>query len=239
LAERDRLTLTEPEERIENESMIPPHIRQVLRTLRDSFFPQSEFMAQNRRYSSYDIGEWSYGKPLIVDWGQESTLSVGKFCSIADGVRILLGGEHRPDWVTTYPFNIFFEEAKSIGGHPKTKGNVTIGNDVWIGRDAMILSGVTIGDGAVVAAGSIVVKDVEPYSIVGGNPAKQIRFRFSPETIEALLAIQWWNWPESKIVESLPMLLSEGVEEFVRKHTKQHNHLTAAAAYQGCENQRS
>ena len=92
----------------------------------------------------------------------------------------------------------FFKEAKDISGHPHTKGNVIIGNDVWIGYGAKILSGVSIGDGAVVGAGAVVAKNIPPYAVVVGNPAKIIKFRFKPEDVEILLGIQWWNWPLEK-----------------------------------------
>ncbi len=156
------------------------------------------------------VGEHTYGYPVIYSWDDSTKLSIGKFCSIAKGVTFLLGGEHRLDWVTTYPFNVFSESwpsGKGIIGHPKTKGDITVGNDVWIGQDAMILSGVTIGDGAVIAARSVVVRDVEPYSVVGGNPIKFIKYRFSPSEIEDLLQLKWWNWPSVKIEKNIALLL--------------------------------
>jgi acetyltransferase-like isoleucine patch superfamily enzyme len=173
------------------------------------------FLTQNEAYSGYRVGEWSYGSPRIISWGEGATFVIGRFCSVAGGVTILLGGEHRVDWVTTYPFNVLFKEAQGIEGHPKTKGDVTIGNDVWIGTDAFILSGVTVGDGAVIAARSVVTKDVPPYSIVAGNPARVVRYRFSQPLVGSLLRIAWWDWPLPKIVEALPLLLSHDVEAFV------------------------
>ena len=128
---------------------------------------------------------------------------------------IFLKADHRVDWITTYPFTAFWPEAKDYSGHPKKKGDIVIGNDVWIGHGAMILSGVHIGNGAVVAAGSIVTKNVSPYCIVGGNPAKIIRYRFSSEQIDKLERIAWWNWPRSKIVQALPLLLSNNIDFFL------------------------
>jgi virginiamycin A acetyltransferase len=176
------------------------------------------FMNKSPQYAQYEIGDWTYGAPEVYTWGEGTVLNIGKFCSIAQKVTILLGGEHNVDWVTTYPFNPLFLQALVYGGHPKSKGNVTIGNDVWIGTDSFILSGVTIGNGAVIAARSTVVKDVPPYAIVGGNPAKLIRYRFVQAVIDELQLIAWWNWPLQEIVDALPMLLSRNIEEFILQY---------------------
>jgi hypothetical protein len=128
---------------------------------------------------------------------------------------ILLGGEHRIDWVTTYPFSKLWPEAKTRTGHPKTKGDVVIGNDVWVGRSVTILSGVCLGDGCVVGAGSVVSKSVPPYAIAAGNPARVVRRRFEPEVIGQLQRIAWWNWEHSKVVEALPLLLSPDIAKFL------------------------
>jgi acetyltransferase-like isoleucine patch superfamily enzyme len=133
-------------------------------------------------------------------------------------VTILLGGEHHAEWVSTYPFSLVFPGAKVLPGYPHTKGDVTVGNDVWIGQDALILSGVTIGDGAVVGARSTVARDVEPYTICAGNPARLIRPRFPPQTIAALRRLAWWNWPPDKVKEAWPLLCSSDVEAFLRKY---------------------
>jgi virginiamycin A acetyltransferase len=180
--------------------------------------PDPFFTSRDTSYSSYQIGEWTYGKPKIISWKEGASLTIGKFCSIAEGVTILLGGEHRVDWITTYPFNFVFKEAEKFEGHPRTKGGVSIGNDVWIGMDAFILSGVTIGNGAVIAARSVVTRDVPPYSIVAGNPARQVRLRFSESIIEALERIRWWDWPSVEIQSAWPLLLSSEVEAFIAKY---------------------
>ena len=163
-----------------------------------------------------EIGDYTYGKPQIMHWGEDAKLKIGKFCSIADRVTIFLGGNHRLDWITTYPFSALSQEwpeAKDIKGHPRTKGDVIIGNDVWIGFGATIMSGVTIGDGAVIGAMSVVAKNVEPYSIVGGNPIKEIKKRFSENEIEKLLEIKWWNWPLEKIKRNTKILCSNNLKE--------------------------
>lgn len=185
--------------------------------MKKNWFLSKKFFTRDfPAYRQYEIGEYTYGQPTVL-YGNEpgAKLVIGRFCCIADGVIILLGGNHRIDWVTTYPFNIIFEEFKEIKGHPATKGDVIIGNDVWIGQQAMILSGVNIGDGAVVAARSVVTKNVEPYTIVGGNPARPIRRRFSEEIIHRLLKIQWWNWDIEKIKEFVPLLMNNNIEAFL------------------------
>jgi acetyltransferase-like isoleucine patch superfamily enzyme len=143
---------------------------------------------------------------------------IGNFCSIAGNLTVFLGGNHRTDWVTTYPFgHISRKKFPNYNGerHPGTKGDVTIGNDVWIGANVTIMSGVTIGDGAVIAANSHVVKDIQPYSITGGNPAKHIKFRFTQEQIQKLLRIAWWNWDDEKINTQTMYLCSNDIDMFI------------------------
>jgi len=166
-----------------------------------------------------EVGSNTYGHDGIkIIHGQEGkTLRIGKFCSIAEGVTVFLGANHRIDWFSTYPFGHYresvFPKVKKDHGHPATKGDVTIGNDVWIATNAVIMSGVTIGDGAVVAAYSVVTKDVPPYTIVAGNPAKQIRKRFNDEIIQKLLQLKWWDKPESEINEISDILCSNDIEK--------------------------
>lgn len=157
------------------------------------------------------IDEFTYGfeNLSIKQWNEGASLTIGKFCSIAPNITIFLGGNHRVDWVTTFPFGHIFTEqlgGNNIEGHPITNGNVIIGNDVWIGYGATIMSGINIGDGAVISANATVVKDVKPYEIVGGNPAKSIKKRFTDEVIQLLLELSWWNLSTSDIQELAPTL---------------------------------
>ena len=163
-----------------------------------------------------EVGRWTYGMPTVRSWGEGTNLTIGKFCAIADDVTVFLGGNHRTDWISTYPFSVLWPEvAGHIKGHPATRGDVVIGNDVWIGTGVFILSGVKIGDGAVLGAKSVVAKDVPPYAIVCGNPAKIIKYRFDKESIQKLLAIAWWNWPDEEIRTIVPMLLSKDIGTFL------------------------
>ena len=175
----------------------------------------SYFLRDDRRYHQYLIGNYTYGRPQISQWDDSTTLSIGRFCSIATGAKILLGGNHRTDWVSTYPFPEFFVQHANISEYCPSKGNVSIGNDVWIGMDAMVLSGVTVGDGAVIAAGAVCTKDVPPYAIVAGNPGRIVRYRFKDEVIAALLKIRWWDWPIQDVHNAVPLLLQTDIGKFI------------------------
>lgn len=168
-----------------------------------------------QKFPQYEIGRGTYGHPTIPPWDHAGSLRIGAFCSIAHGVQIILGGEHRPDWVTTFPFSVLWPSARQISGQPRSRGDVIIGNDVWIGLHATVMSGVTIGDGAVIGAGAVVRKDVAPYTIVVGNPAVPVRTRFDDAAIERLLAIRWWDWDDSVIERYLPLMLSDQIGGFL------------------------
>ena len=148
-------------------------------------------------------------------------LTIGRFCSIACGAKFLMtSANHAMKSLSTYVFPIFYEEWGH--GMPVTeawdrRGDIVIGNDVWIGYEAVILSGVTIGHGAVIAARSVVTRDVPPYAIVGGVPARLIRRRFEPETIDALLELRWWDWPPEKLANHL-RAIQDGDLETLRKN---------------------
>jgi chloramphenicol O-acetyltransferase type B len=165
------------------------------------------------------VGAHTYGLPNILYWDNKTKLTIGKFCSIAEGAVFILGGNHRLDWVSTYPFSSFRRDWPSAIGMESvvaTKGDITVGNDVWIGHNAMILSGVSIGNGAVIGAGSVVSKSVEDFAVVAGNPAQVIKFRFDDDTRSQISQLAWWDWPEDKI--SLHVLeLMNNPENFLSK----------------------
>jgi acetyltransferase-like isoleucine patch superfamily enzyme len=154
------------------------------------------------------IGDFTYGQPLILTWGENTKLTIGKFCSIGANVQIYLGGNHHTDWLTTYPFNVLLKDQyPDIDGEVAlTKGDITIGNDVWIGNNVMIMSGVEIGDGAVIAAGSVVTKDVHQCEMVAGNPARQKKILWQKF---GAVEMKWWDWPLEKIAEAVPYLMSD------------------------------
>lgn len=159
------------------------------------------------------FGRYTYGTANIHihEWGERAHLKIGDFCSIASDVHIFLGGNHRTDWVTTFPFGHVYQDdfgAIKPAGHPQSNGDVIIGNDVWLGARSTIMSGITIGDGAVIAANSHVTKDVPAYSIAGGNPARIIRKRFDDEIIALLLKLSWWDLPLEQIKKIQPLLTS-------------------------------
>lgn len=147
-------------------------------------------------------------------------LIMGKFCSIACGAKFLFtSANHTQKSLSTYPFPIFFDEwdldVEDITSAWDRKGDIIIGNDVWIGYEAVIMSGVTIGDGAIIGARSVVTKDIPPYTIVGGVPARQIRRRFSEETIAALLELKWWDWPREKIARKIEAIKNGDMKALV------------------------
>lgn len=171
-------------------------------------------------------------------------LVIGKFCSIACGAKFLFtSANHTLSSLSTYPFPIFFEEwglnARDVTQAWDNKGDIVIGNDVWIGYEAVILSGVTIGDGAIIGSRAVVTRNVPPYTIVGGIPARPIRRRFPDEVIAELLRIQWWNWPKESIREHIRdiqsgnvgrlALLSQGKQPMQRN--TEHPHMPEAHRY--------
>lgn len=163
------------------------------------------------------IGRYSYGRPLVHLYpGDTARVTIGSFCSIAEGVEILPGGQHRPDWVSTFPFRSRLGMAGAYtDGAPRPGGSVVVGNDVWIGRGAKLLSGADIGDGAVIGAYAVVAGTVRPYAIAVGNPAREVRLRFPDDQIARLLEIRWWDWPIETIREHIPRLCSDDIDGFV------------------------
>lgn len=165
-----------------------------------------------------EIGDFTYGIPQIIEYGSHWKLRIGKFCCISNNVEIIFGGQHHFEFVSQYAFipqvqKIFPE----VEYHDRPIKDVVIGNDVWIGRNATILQGVTIGDGAVIGTNALITKDVPPYAIVGGCPAKVIKYRFSDDVINSLLSIKWWDWPVDMIKKYMPMIMSEKIDEFISK----------------------
>ncbi len=136
-------------------------------------------------------------------------LIIGNFCQIATGVRFIMNGaNHAINGISTYPFKVFGKAWKDAPLDSVNKGDTVIGNDVWIGNNATIMQGIKIGDGAIIGTNSVVTKNVDPYTIVGGNPAKPIRKRFDDDQIEFLIRLAWWNWEVEKITQNLPAIIS-------------------------------
>ncbi len=169
-------------------------------------------------YTYYDDFEDVHNFEKNVKYHFEFTgdkLIIGKFCMIASGVSFIMNGaNHLSEAISAYPFAIFgngWQGAMNGKSYP-TKGDTIVGNDVWIGHKATIMAGVTIGDGAIIAAHSLVTKSVAPYSMVGGNPAREIRKRFTEDQIKKLLEIQWWNWNIEKITKDVHNLTSNNFE---------------------------
>jgi acetyltransferase-like isoleucine patch superfamily enzyme len=176
------------------------------------------------------LGRHTYGRPRVrVYQGSERKVTIGSFCSIAPDVEIITGGIHPLDWVSTYSFRVQWKmEGAFEDGMPRSNGDVIIGSDVWLGTGVTILSGVTIGHGSVVAAKSVVTRDVPPYSIVAGVPAKVVRHRFDPDVIDRLLEIAWWEWDDEKIRRAVPLLSSPNIQEFLRQYSDSTRRETSA-----------
>jgi acetyltransferase-like isoleucine patch superfamily enzyme len=186
-------------------------------------FPRSTkiLLADEIKNFGWRVGDNTYGRPGVIHTGMSgegsARLSIGKYTQFGANVLIVLTN-HKTDTVSSYPFKLhkpYWPTAPNNGTDFATRGNVQIGNDVWIGANVTILSGVVIGHGAVIAANACVTKNVEPYSIVGGNPARFIRHRFSNEQIKKLLQIEWWNWPEHRVSQFLPLITSTDIDQFI------------------------
>lgn len=194
--------------------------------MKQNLYPRSKdretiYLKQVIRNSNIEIGDYTIYNDFVQDPKDfeknnvlyqypinKDKLIMGKFCSVACGAKFLFNSaNHSLDSLSTYPFPIFFEEwgldVKNIRQAWDNKGDIVIGNDVWIGYEAVVLAGVTIGDGAVIGARAVVSKDIPPYTIAAGVPAKPIRKRFSQDTIRSLLEIKWWNWSEERIARHI------------------------------------
>jgi chloramphenicol O-acetyltransferase type B len=194
-----------------------------------------------RRWTEGDVVHFSPGPPyfiteaptyaparLVHHSDTDPPVRIGRYCSVSETVTFLPGGEHPMDTVTTF----FFHDSMGVG-EPEfggSRGPITVGNDVWIGREVMVVSGVTIGNGAVVASRALVTKDVAPYEIVGGVPARHIRWRFSADIRAGLLATAWWDWPVDKVIAHCHQLKNRDIARFIALHTG-----TSDEACEACE----
>ena len=205
-------------------------------TITDKIYPrtgdrETVYLKNVVENSNIEIGDYTIYNDFIHDPREfqknnvlyhypinKDRLIIGKFCSIACGAKFLFNSaNHKMTSLSTYTFPLFFEEwglkKENVAQAWDQKGDIIIGNDVWIGYEAVILSGVTIGDGAVIGCRAVVTKDIPPYTIVGGVPAKPIRKRFDEETIKELQKIKWWDWPEEKIAGKIPAIQAGNLEE--------------------------
>lgn len=194
-------------------------------------FPQVCFIKNTVRNPNIIVGDYSYYDdpddsehfernvlyhyPFVGD-----RLVIGKFCAIARGVKFIMNGaNHKMSGISTYPFQIFGNGWEAVTPAPEAlpyKGDTVVGHDVWIGYETLVMPGVRIGNGAIIAARSVVVSDVPPYTIAGGNPARPLRQRFSPEAVEELQAVAWWDWPVERITRHLQVIVSGDVEALRR-----------------------
>jgi hypothetical protein len=193
-------------------------LRHALRRAHDAVLEPN--YAQQRRLlkaGRMTIGQHTYGIPVIKTYDHDTTrLLVGSYSALSEEAIVMLGGEHAIDRVTTFPLRMRLKlPGAGQDGIPVPTGDTVIGSDVWLTMRTFVRSGVTIGDGAIVASGAVVNKDVPPFAIVGGNPAKVIRYRFTPEQIEALLEIRWWDWPDALVVEATPLLSGTDIDAFI------------------------
>jgi acetyltransferase-like isoleucine patch superfamily enzyme len=166
-------------------------------------------------YASIGTGTYCNGVNVMTYDDHLSRLRIGNWSSVATGTCILLAhGHHRKDWISVYPWDVF--PGRDSIEHTPPGATVDIGSDAWIGQNVIILPGMTIGNGAVIGAGAVVSRDVEPYSIVVGNPARHIRYRFPENIRQALLEIRWWDWPVKELMEINHLVFSDRVGEFLR-----------------------
>lgn len=159
-----------------------------------------------------DVNNFEKNVLYLFDFMKDK-LIIGKFCQIATGVRFIMNGSnHAMDGISTYPFKVFGDAWRFAPMNVVSKGDTVIGNDVWIGNSVTIMQGIKIGDGAIIGTGSLVTKNVEPYTIIGGNPAQLIRKRFDDETINFLTTLKWWDWEIEKITENLSTICSGEID---------------------------
>ena len=195
-------------------------------SIKGKLYHKRDKMHQKRlqKKRNVEIGENSYGTPIVHFGEKEQTkLIIGKFCSIGKNVHVYLGGNHRMDWVTMYPFPAKFSWARKYDNYQVSKGDVIIGNDVWIGAGAVILSGISIGDGAVIGAETVVSKDIPPYAVVVGNPMRIVKYRFEKQEIDKLLSIKWWEWGSETVRDNIAYLLNDNIGLFLERFANEEN----------------
>lgn len=177
-----------------------------------------------KRLGRLEIGDHSYSIPIIKFYEHDDTkLRIGKYSPISETAIVMLGGEHPNDTVSHFPFRIHWQMPGAIeDGNPVPSGDTVIGSDVLVYQRAFIRSGVTIGHGAIVAANAIVTRDVPPYAIVGGNPARVIRYRATEEQIAELLDIAWWDWPDDEVKAAVPLLTVNDIDAFIAYARERH-----------------
>jgi acetyltransferase-like isoleucine patch superfamily enzyme len=193
-------------------------IKGVLRRLAETIGGQNKVIFERlQRQGIIIIGEGTYGYPMVRTFAREKVhLRIGSYCSLANDAMFLLGGEHPVDRVTTYPYRIRMSlDGSADDGFPKRSNDIVVGSDVWIGAKALILAGRTIGDGAVVAGGAVVTRDVPPFAIVGGNPARVLGQRHTEQQRQDLLRIRWWDWPSDRIERAWPLLAGADIDAFI------------------------
>ncbi|RLA62449.1 MAG: type B chloramphenicol O-acetyltransferase [Epsilonproteobacteria bacterium] len=195
----------------------------------------SELLCKSIKHPNVEVGVFSYYSGYyhkhsfidcvhyLLDKKGTDRLIIGNYCSIGSGVCFIMGGNqgHRADWVSTFPFNFqanIFKDAKNA--YLKT-GDTTLGHDVWVGSEAMIMAGVNIGTGAIIAARAVVTKDVPPYAIVGGNPAKVLKYRFDEDEIKKLDEMQWWQWTEAQVKKAMALICNSNISH-LHRHWKEH-----------------
>ncbi len=179
-------------------------------------YKKDEFLFTRSKKYIKKWGEGTYGQPSIISFDKKSCVSIGNYVSIASNVTFLLGANHKSGLITTYPIDRI--DSSKTTADSNELGNIYIGNDVWIGYGATIIGDVTIGDGAIIGAEALVVDDVEPYSVVGGVPAKIIKYRFNEMQMKKLLAIKWWDWGRDKIMERQSEIYSGDINLFIEKY---------------------
>lgn len=191
-------------------------VKYQLRRARNVWWGRDEAVFRRlKRRGKVVYGTGSFGIPILHEFAHDPTrLIVGNYSSI--GGTYMLGGQHPADHVTTYPFRINLGlEGAGQDGNPTPRGDINVGSDCWTGYGSWILGGITIGDGAIVGTGAVVTKDVPPYAVVGGVPARIIRYRHTEEQREALLEIRWWDWPPEEVRDAVPWLVSDDLDSFI------------------------